>query len=184
MDGTLTIAAHDFDDIRDQLELPQGVPILESIATLPDNEAREKHRVLHALEMEIAADTRPQPNAAQILATLQDKGYRLGILTRNAEDIAQATLAAAKLDQFFSTDDIIGRNRCAPKPDPAGIHLHMARWGGTENQTVMVGDFLYDLQTGRNAAVTTVHLDVSGNFSWPELTDIRIQTLEELTDYL
>ena len=40
MDGTLTVAVHDFDAIRDALGLPQGRPILEQLAELPADEAQ------------------------------------------------------------------------------------------------------------------------------------------------
>ncbi len=39
MDGTLTIAQHDFDAIRDELGLPDNLPILESLAAMPAAES-------------------------------------------------------------------------------------------------------------------------------------------------
>lgn len=35
LDGTLTVAVHDFTAIRRELDLPPGKPILEELATLP-----------------------------------------------------------------------------------------------------------------------------------------------------
>ncbi|MEY4949417.1 MAG: hypothetical protein RL698_1628, partial [Pseudomonadota bacterium] len=35
LDGTLTVAMHDFDAIRTALDLPTGRPILEALAELP-----------------------------------------------------------------------------------------------------------------------------------------------------
>jgi len=46
---------------------------------------------------------------------------------------------------------------------------------------VMVGDYLYDLQAGRSAGALTVHIDSAGLFRWPELADIMIESLEEIT---
>ncbi|MGH9885914.1 MAG: HAD family hydrolase, partial [bacterium] len=40
MDGTLTVAVHDFDAIRTELGLPQGKPMLEELALRPAEEAR------------------------------------------------------------------------------------------------------------------------------------------------
>ena len=45
---------------------------------------------------------------------------------------------------------------------------------------VMVGDYLFDLQTGRNAGTATIHVDRTGSFLWPELTDIGVRTPEDL----
>ena len=101
MDGTLTLAAHNFDDIRQALQIDAGTPILEAIAAMPPSRADATRRHLHAIEMEIAHQSKPQPDAATTLASLQQRGFKLGILTRNAEDIAAATLSAAGLSQFF-----------------------------------------------------------------------------------
>ena len=48
----------------------------------------------------------------------------------------------------------------------------------------MVGDYLYDLQVGRAAEIATVHVDPSGDFPWPELADIRVNSLDELAGLL
>jgi phosphoglycolate phosphatase-like HAD superfamily hydrolase len=45
----------------------------------------------------------------------------------------------------------------------------------------MVGDYQFDLQTGRAAGAATIHVDYNRLFRWPELTDIAVGTLEELT---
>lgn len=42
MDGTLTIAIHDFSDIKRQLGLPQDTDILTSLSRLPPEESLEK----------------------------------------------------------------------------------------------------------------------------------------------
>jgi phosphoglycolate phosphatase-like HAD superfamily hydrolase len=48
----------------------------------------------------------------------------------------------------------------------------------------MVGDFLYDLEAGKSAGVATVHLDTRGDVDWSEYTDIRVESLGEITHYL
>jgi len=48
----------------------------------------------------------------------------------------------------------------------------------------MVGDYLFDLQAGRNAGTATVHMDVSGEFLWPELTTLGVRSLPELQRHL
>jgi hypothetical protein len=47
-----------------------------------------------------------------------------------------------------------------------------------------VGDYLYDLQVGRAAEIGTIHVDPKGEFSWPELADIQVNSLAELADLL
>lgn len=184
MDGTLTIAAHDFDSIRAELNIDAGTPILEAIATMPPVQAEATRRELHRLEMEVAHQSAPQPDAEALLEALTARGCRLGILTRNAEDIASATLSAAGLTRFFPTQHVVGRERCTPKPDPAGIHYLLQQWQGQPATTAMVGDYHFDLDAGRNASVTTVHFSPEGEFLWPDKTDVAVHSLSELLGYL
>ena len=48
------------------------------------------------------------------------------------------------------------------------------------HRDVMVGDFLYDLQAGRAAGITTVHLDPDGDHRWPQYTDVAVTSLDAL----
>jgi len=182
MDGTLTQAMHDFDAMRTALALPAGVPILEALAALPHAEAQAKHDELDKMELEMAGHATLQPGSVELLDHLQDSGAQLGIVTRNGRTIADATLAACGLDRYFTADSIISRDCCNAKPDPAGVELAMARLGGSTGTSVMVGDYLFDLRAGRHAGVLTVHLDVGGQFDWPEDTDIGVTSLMALLD--
>jgi len=97
MDGTLTMPIHDFDDIRRQLGIEKGTPILEAIDSMPQEKAELTKVKLNEIEMEIAGLARPQPGASALLELMTKRGLTLGILTRNDEEIAAATLAASGL---------------------------------------------------------------------------------------
>ena len=180
MDGTLTIAVHDFDEIRKTLGLVEGKPILEAIDELPAKEASAMMQHLFDIEMEIAGQSTQQPDAHDLLKHLAASGCTLGILTRNGVEIAAATLEAAGLAEFFDPASVLGRESCAPKPDPAGINLLLSNWQATADTTVMVGDYRFDLESGHRAGVHTVHLDVDSTEQWPELTTHRVTSLLEL----
>ncbi len=180
MDGTLTHAIHDFDEIRESLKLPPSIPILEAIAALPADQAAHITNQLNALEMDIAEQATAQPGAEDLLTRLNAHGASIGIVTRNGREIARATLAACGLDQFFLDSHIVSRDCCTPKPDPAGVKLLLDRWSASATTGVMVGDYLFDLQAGRDAGVTTVHFDVEGRFAWPDITDYSVTSLQKL----
>ncbi|MFK7890736.1 MAG: HAD family hydrolase [Granulosicoccus sp.] len=184
MDGTLTMAMHDFDAMREELELPAGVPILEALAELEPAVAAQKHRQLDEMELQMASAAEAQPGSQALLEYLQQQGARLGIVTRNGRKIADATLAAAGLDSFFSSDAIVSRDCCEAKPDPAGVHLLLQRWSANSTDAVIVGDYLFDLQAGHAAGTATVHLDVKGEFPWPEITDVKVTSLVQLQQHL
>jgi HAD superfamily hydrolase (TIGR01549 family) len=180
MDGTLTVANHDFEAIRETLGLPVGQPILEALAQLPVAEAAEKFEQLYAIEMSIAETTQAQPAAQELLSRLRSAGKNCGILTRNSKTIAHRTLEACGLLAFFTDATILSRDCCAPKPQPDGIYCLLDYWQGSPDASVMVGDYLFDLLAGRNAGTATVHLDVTGIFSWPEHADCCVENLEAL----
>jgi len=184
MDGTLTIPVHDFDDIRRQLGIDKGVPILEAISRMPEDKANATKVRLNEIEMEIASLGRPQPGAAALLETMLERGFKLGILTRNDEEIAVATLEASGLAGFFETESVIGRETCAPKPLPDGVLHLITRWQSDAARTVMVGDYLYDVEAGKRAGAQTVHFDSSGQFNWPEFTDHKVMNLADIADLI
>jgi len=182
MDGTLTRAMHDFDAMRDALGLPFGLPILEALAELEPRARREKRAALDAMELEMADDAERQPGAVELLEHLTARGAPLGIVTRNGRDIADATLAACDLSRFFPAEHIVSRDCASAKPDPAGVHLALTNLSATPDEAVMVGDYLFDLQAGHDAGTLTVHLDTTGEFSWPEITSFGVESLHELLD--
>ncbi len=184
MDGTLTQAMHDFDAMRAELSLPIGVPILEALAALEPEEAQQKHRELDAMELRMAAEATPQPGCVELLNCLQDKGAKIGILTRNGKTIAEETLRACQIDHYFSDETIVSRDCCEPKPHPAGVIQLMTLWGATVDETVMVGDYLFDLEAGRRAGVASVHMDVTAQYAWPEMTDVGVASLAQLQNHL
>ena len=83
MDGTLTLAQHDFDAIRAELGLPGTQPILEALSTLPTERAARLHQQLDAIELEIAATAQAASGAVILLKMLKQRNCKLGILTRN-----------------------------------------------------------------------------------------------------
>jgi HAD superfamily hydrolase (TIGR01509 family) len=184
MDGTLTQAMHDFDEMRTQLNLPAGVPILEALDAMEPDEAAAKHQELDEMELRMAADAKPQPGCVELLDALLEKGASLGIVTRNGKQIAEVTLAACGIDHYFTPSTIISRDCCTPKPDPAGVNLLLSLWQADPSKAVMIGDYIFDLQTGHSAGVATVHLDVTKVFPWPELTDVSVSTLSELQTHI
>lgn len=182
LDGTLTVAVHDFDAIRAELGLPQGRPILEELAALPAARARPLYRQLGEIELELARAARPAAGAERLLATLSRRGARLGILTRNSEENAVETLRAAGLEGFFTREFLVGRETAAPKPSPAGVQKLLAGWSAAADDAVMIGDYLYDLQAGRAAGTATVYVDTTGRFPFAEHADLAVEGLEELLD--
>jgi HAD superfamily hydrolase (TIGR01549 family) len=180
LDGTLTVAVHDFAAIRRELEIPEGYDILGHLTSLPPHHAQPLHDRLQEIELELAGLTRAASGALELLEHLQASGAQRGILTRNTRENALRTLDLVGLGGFFHPDHVLGRDEALPKPDPDGIHRLARIWETGPETTVMVGDYQYDLQAGRSAGAMTVHVDASRSFRWPELADVSVGSLNEL----
>jgi len=180
LDGTLTVAIHDFASIREALGVPRGDDILEHLDALPAARAQVLREKLAAIEEELAERTEPAHGALGLLGELCGRGVRLGVLTRNTRANALRTLGRIGLAGFFAECDVLGRDEALAKPDPDGIYRLARAWSTSPQALVMVGDYGFDLQTGRAAGAATIHVDPSRSFRWPELTDIAVASLAEL----
>jgi len=184
LDGTLTVAVHDFNAIRNELEIPAGQPIIGTIQSLPEKESLALQQKLQEIEGNLARNARPAKGVKYLLEVLHRMNYHLGILTLNSRQNAELTLEALGLTDYFNEDLVIGRGCVEPKPSPKGIYRLLNHWEVAATDALIVGDYLYDLQVGRAAGIATIHVDPKGEFSWPELADIQANSLDELAEFL
>lgn len=170
MDGTLTVPVHDFVAIKRALDIPQQADILGHLASLPPAVAADKHAWLLEHERDLAVASTAATGAVELVRELAGRGCRLGILTRNARELAHVTLEAIGLADCFAVEHILGRDEAAPKPNPDGLLKIASSWGVAPSELVMVGDYRFDLDCGRAAGARTVLVNLPDN-PWPELVD-------------
>ncbi|AUF98063.1 N-acetylmuramic acid 6-phosphate phosphatase [Pseudomonas fluorescens] len=170
MDGTLTVAVHDFAAIRVALGIPPEDDILTHLAALPAAEAEAKHAWLLEHERDLAVASTAATGAVELVRELAGRGCQLAILTRNARELAHVTLEAIGLADCFAKELVLGRDEAAPKPSPDGLLKIAQAWDVDPSELVMVGDYRIDLECGRTAGARTVLVNLPDN-PWPELTD-------------
>jgi len=180
MDGTLTIPAHDFDAIRRELGLSLGRPILEQLAELPEERANPLFERLDEIEIEIARRAEPQRGSRELLNVLRTNGVTLGILTRNSQSTALETLRICGFAEFFDPQHVMSREMCALKPSGDGIRKLLGLWSALPEESVMIGDYLFDIMAGREAGVETVFIDNLGREEYARQADQSVRTIEEL----
>ena len=179
LDGTLTLAVHDFAAIRRHLGIPEQADILHHLAELPATEREAKHAWLFEHERELAVAARPAPGAVALIRRLYEDGRQLGILTRNARDLALLTLAAIGLEDCFAPAAVLGRDEAPPKPDPGGLLRLAELWQVAPDRLVMIGDHRYDLECGRAVGCRTLQVNQPGD-PWPAARDQRFETCAEI----
>ena len=154
LDGTLIDSGLDFNHMRREMDLPQGMPILEAIAQLPAERARLCWQILERHEREGAERATIIPGVADFLTVLAERGFLRAVFTRNSRSATLASLE--RIGVPFDT--VMARDNAPPKPDPLGIWKICEAWGLSPREVAMVGDYRFDIEAGRRAGARTVLL--------------------------
>lgn len=180
LDGTLTRPLHDFAAMRRVLGVPPGIGILEHLQAQPEPLRSVLDARLMEIEFEVALRAEPMPLADVFVLALRDRGAKLAIVTRNRRDCVDIVLKRLNLQHCFPAGQIVACECAEPKPSPAGIERLIQQWGCERDACVMVGDYLYDLQAGRAAGISTVHFNPDRSQVWPDQTDLELSGFEPL----
>jgi HAD superfamily hydrolase (TIGR01509 family) len=178
LDGTLTQPYLDFDQIRGEMGLERdGGPILEAMEKMTPPQRQRAEAILHSHEEKAVAESKLNAGAKEALAAIRERGIHIGVLTRNRKDNAWAV--ANKHGLHF--DAVVGREDGPVKPHTFGV-LHLCRGFAVEPaQTLLVGDYLFDLLCARAAGAIPVLIanhERAGEFA--EHADFTVASLMEL----
>jgi hydrogenase expression/formation protein HypE len=190
-DGTLTLpGALDFAAIKESIDCPPDMAILEYIDTI-DEPARKTEviLILDKAEEEAASESIPNEGAEELLLWLKAHGILIGVITRNAMAPVIRSLENFNLLSMNDFNVVISREEpIQPKPDPESVLLAMERLNVDKSETIMVGDYLFDVTAGNEAGVTTILIPAAGEqrdiSSWgQDLTISRLLELQDLVDF-
>jgi len=178
LDGTITQPYFDFDVIREEMGLDRNSgPVLESMQNMTSQERRRAEEILHYHESRAVAESTLNDGAKETLAILHKAGIHIGILTRNMRSNAKAIARKHGL-QF---DAIVDREDGPAKPDAFGV-LHLCRHFEVKpRETMLVGDYLFDLLCAKAAGAFSVLLanhDRAGEFA--EHADFTIENIRQI----
>ena len=155
LDGTITEPFFDFDAIRAEMGLTkQDGPVWEAIERMSPEKRLHIEQILNCHEQRAVDESALNPSAKETIESLRKDGIHIGILTRNKTDNAWAV--AKKHGLKF--DAVVGREDGPVKPDAFGV-LHLCKQFGVEPyETLMVGDYLFDVQCAKTAGAVAVLL--------------------------
>ena len=122
------------------------------------------------------------PQVEEVLARIRALGGVNCIFTHRDNSI-YPMLEHGGLRQEFAEIVIPQDPPFAAKPAPDTVLYLMERHGGTPETTVMVGDRVCDLGSGRNAGCHTLHLLTPAAPEYPEC-DWRIENYAQMLDML
>jgi HAD superfamily hydrolase (TIGR01509 family) len=155
LDGTITEPFFDFDAIRIEMGLaPNAGPILELMTKMTPQEKDRVEKILHYHEERAVAESKLNPGAKETLDELRKRKIKIGILTRNRK--ANALAVADKHGLTF--DAVVDRDDGPVKPDAFGV-LHLCKQFKIKPQeSIVVGDYLFDLLCAKAAGAKSVLL--------------------------
>jgi HAD superfamily hydrolase (TIGR01509 family) len=179
LDGTITEPYFDFDIIRAEIGLaPDAGPLLEAIEKITNTQQRKKaEEILYKHEQLAIEHSILNKGAASTLRKLRRMGIHIGILTRNTRSNASAV--AKKHNIKF--DAVVDRNDGPVKPDPFGVKKLCEFFKVEPARTLVVGDYLFDLQSAKAAGATAVLIKTGENAArFGHMADYIIDRLEEI----
>ena len=154
MDGTLTLDALDFESLRQELGLQMRHPILEWLDTLDEEKRQEAWDTLLHHEAVAAEKCQLRPGADTVVKRLRDRGLKTALLSRNSQRSVETVLR--RYPMFF--DRVASRDQAPMKPAAESILKICRALQISPDKTLMVGDYVFDLQVANNAGTHSVLL--------------------------
>lgn len=177
LDGTLTKPYLDFDLIRAEIGIKSG-PILEAILAMSPAEQSRAESILLRHEWEAAYKGQLHEGAVEIVSQFRREDHPVALLTRNTRPIVEYILNT----HGFRFDAIRTREDGAIKPSAEPVLSICEELQAEPAQSWVVGDYLFDLQSGRSAGTRTVLMIGDGEVpSFSAVADHVIRRLCELT---
>jgi HAD superfamily hydrolase (TIGR01509 family) len=182
LDGTITQPFFDFDAIRKEMGLDKNSgPILESMQKMSPRQRKDAEKILNYHEQRAVIESKLNDGAKETLEALRRAKIKIGILTRNKQSNALAIARKHGL-QF---DAVVDRNDGPVKPDAFGVLQICEKFGVKPEETLMVGDYLFDLQCAKAAGAAAVLLtnhERADEFA--EYADFCIETIDQILEII
>ena len=181
LDGTLLHSDLDFDLIRSQIGISQG-PILEAMETMSEPDRCRAMQILHQHESRAVRDGRLNVHAPLVFEVLAKRGIKTALLTRNSRVSVKTAMDRHNLNFDFvcSREDLSGKVKPSPEPVLAICAALQVR----PADTLMVGDYLFDLQSANDAGARSVLLRDGRNAEFVPFAWRAIDQLDQLLDLL
>ncbi|TDQ36965.1 pyrophosphatase PpaX [Aureibacillus halotolerans] len=132
-----------------------GPPLVDSFKALDGERYEEMVQTYrtHNLDHHDTLVT-PFVGVKEAVIALHEKGVQLAVVTTKMKETAIRGLRLMGLEEYFSVvialDDVTNA-----KPDPEPVLKAMEALGATTDETIMVGDNMHDIESGKRAGVKT-----------------------------
>ena len=175
LDGTLVTSELDFGAIKRDIGMGPE-PILEYMARVDEGERERAGAILDRHERRAAEVCGLVDGVPDVLAFLKADGIKTAMLTRNSRATVQTVLQ--RFDMRFDT--VVAREDAPPKPSPEPVFLISRTLGVQPSRMLVVGDYIFDIESGRNAGARTVLVRLAERAALDCGADHEVDSLTEL----
>ena len=158
--------------------IPYAIDHYSQLYQIPDLRARYNTYYKEEATAPVAAF----PQVKEVLQRIRELGAANYIFTNRGNTIYPMLEKAGILDEFKEIVTAADPDFVV-KPAPDTIFYLMKKYGGTTENTVMIGDRCCDLESGYNAGCRTCHLLTPAVPQYPDC-DWRIRNFGEMLELL
>jgi HAD superfamily hydrolase (TIGR01509 family) len=136
-----------------------------------DEETEERINELHSeIYAELQEYGHPLPGAKELISSLRERGYEVWFVTsakdEELEHHMQELEAEGRISGVVNSSAVEN-----PKPAPDIFELALQKAGASPDETVAVGDAVWDVEAADAAGIRTVAVLTGGAFSRQELEE-------------
>lgn len=139
-------------------------------------------KILEDIEVKHAQNTQKIPFANEIINLLKNNNIKTGIVTRNCKAASKLSLDITGID----IDVLVSREDCKNhKPHPDQVLLALKMLNAKAHNSIMIGDYLYDIMGGKAAGMKTIGFlreNRPENFFDELSPDLVVKSLKEAMD--
>ncbi len=137
-----------------------GEPLLITMAREFPNVAAEESAAVYRRYQEENAHMLVKifPGIVELLQSLKEAGYRMGIVTSRTRESACRYMNMFGIGKYFE-GIVTCEDTDVHKPNPEPILLCLKKMGITADEAIMVGDSPFDIKCANNAHVKSVLVD-------------------------
>lgn len=176
LDGTLVSSSLDFAAIKQEIGCPAEADVLTFLASLPKSQQQEAMAIIHRHEMQDALQCDWIPGARTFVDSCIKRRIPMAIVTRNSCQSSKVKIER----NGIPIDRVVTRENSKPKPDPTAL-LELARdFDLPTHEVLMVGDYRYDLEAGRNANMKSCLVNYTRLPDYSHLADYAFPDFQSL----
>ncbi|MEG0830152.1 MAG: HAD-IA family hydrolase [Anaerovoracaceae bacterium] len=95
------------------------------------------------------------PGMLELISTLKDRGYKLGLVTSRLKKTTMQGMEKYDLAKYFDAV-VTADDTTKHKPDPAPVNIALEKLDAKPEESIMLGDSMFDILCARNARVESV----------------------------